>query len=1152
MSNDNKQCDSVISTTTTTTTTNNNNKQSSSTSSTTTAKTNQQNECIETIIEENSSNNSQQQNKQKMPLSRSLTQPQGTIEYVVAANDTITSVAARFQTTPSELARINRRSGHFIFPGQVLYVPKSNHVSSLSADIVTDGSSLLVRQSSEIGVPPNTPNDPKSQSPSRQQLSNKTALSDNQQHQHSIASALPGHAERCTLSSSSSSQQNDNTGSTDCVFTGDNNESNKPNNSSIIIHYPLMHTSSEPVVITGNQSTNQPVFGVSQQLESMLLSSKSQQQPTATATIDPADRECLERFLKINVRYITDGQGVVGGVLLVTPNALMFDSNVSDPLVVEHGSEVYNVTVPIELVLKTALYSDIAHMRVKHAPEAVPSVPKPSVYYASDEDNSGIVEENLKNVYAKNAKTGFDTIGKVSEEKSDSEQQQQQSKDEEEFKDAVEHLQKSNGEIVDNDPDRQPQQPPSTCSSVDANEQSAKQSSLSTDVQIGDEDVSSMNRVSIEIENSVDFHDDDQQSTETTTNLNTSIDVNSSLDLMMTSMDDADLVVGVGSGSQSSSGTENQSKLARKPLATQMAKMTLAERHSAPLQPSNNNHQNSVDTIEHKALQTAISAEETCSDPVVLRHPNRLSAAGENRRGQMLKRLSNPVDAIGNFTKSGISSGINATKSGFNATKTGISKGINATQSGISTGLNATKSGLTTTMNVTKTGFNKVLSTPKNLMDFSSGLVRDAKGALATTGSKSDINLHEHLMETNASDQPSDTSIKPVGYCNMVTTKIDAFENFDKLIPRPARVNKDAPLYLCIRMGKYKKNNAKRSMQRFSPTSSFGKNRYEREYWFSVPKDKASNLYHFFKKWAPEIYGDVDDISGCEHRGLEPINTDDEYDIDDDDDGQQMPDTASALSNSRRRSYQRISSNSTELIGDSKSSLDDPTKSLDMASTNRQRFWRRSPLHFLKLVEDHFSTEWNVSNSSEEHSFAERYHLELSNEPILPELIGTTEMLDVDIIQNLMKHLPARAEGYAWTLIYSTSQHGFSLNTLYRDMKHFDSPVLLIIEDTNGAKFGALLSHSLKISDHFYGTGETFLFTFYPTFECFPWTGENIFFIKGNIDSISIGAGEGNFGLWLDGDLYHGSSHPCKTFGNRTLSSEEDFVVKSIECWGFV
>ena len=56
--------------------------------------------------------------------------------------------------------------------------------------------------------------------------------------------------------------------------------------------------------------------------------------------------------------------------------------------------------------------------------------------------------------------------------------------------------------------------------------------------------------------------------------------------------------------------------------------------------------------------------------------------------------------------------------------------------------------------------------------------------------------------------------------------------------------------------------------------------------------------------------------------------------------------------------------------------------------------------------------------------------------------------------------------------------------------------------------FGALLSNSLQLSDHFYGTGETFLFTFYPDFACYPWTGENLFFIKGNADSVSVGAGE--------------------------------------------
>lgn len=58
-------------------------------------------------------------------------------------------------------------------------------------------------------------------------------------------------------------------------------------------------------------------------------------------------------------------QGVVAGVLLVTPNAVMFDPNVSDPLVIEHGPESYGVIAPMEFVVNAALYYDIAHMRVK-------------------------------------------------------------------------------------------------------------------------------------------------------------------------------------------------------------------------------------------------------------------------------------------------------------------------------------------------------------------------------------------------------------------------------------------------------------------------------------------------------------------------------------------------------------------------------------------------------------------------------------------------------------------------------------------------------------------------------------------------------------------------------------------------------------------
>lgn len=37
--------------------------------------------------------------------------------------DTLTSVAARFDTTPSELSKLNRLGSTFIYPGQQLWVP---------------------------------------------------------------------------------------------------------------------------------------------------------------------------------------------------------------------------------------------------------------------------------------------------------------------------------------------------------------------------------------------------------------------------------------------------------------------------------------------------------------------------------------------------------------------------------------------------------------------------------------------------------------------------------------------------------------------------------------------------------------------------------------------------------------------------------------------------------------------------------------------------------------------------------------------------------------------------------------------------------------------------------------------------------------------
>uniref|UniRef100_A0A8C4SW85 TLDc domain-containing protein n=1 Tax=Erpetoichthys calabaricus TaxID=27687 RepID=A0A8C4SW85_ERPCA len=168
-----------------------------------------------------------------------------------------------------------------------------------------------------------------------------------------------------------------------------------------------------------------------------------------------------------------------------------------------------------------------------------------------------------------------------------------------------------------------------------------------------------------------------------------------------------------------------------------------------------------------------------------------------------------------------------------------------------------------------------------------------------------------------------------------------------------------------------------------------------------------------------------------------------------------------------------------------------------------------------------------------------------------PSLSEPSNLLLPEQIEILAKHLPPRTVGYLWTLTFSASKHGMSIKTLYRAMADQNSPVLMVIKNSNGEIFGAVASEPFKVQTSYYGTGETFLFTFSPEFKVFKWTKDNMFFIKGDTDSLGFGGGEGVFGLWVDGDLYHGRSHMCKTFGNQSLSKEEDFIIQDIEIWTF-
>ncbi|XP_055997401.1 nuclear receptor coactivator 7-like isoform X6 [Ostrea edulis] len=274
-----------------------------------------------------------------------------------------------------------------------------------------------------------------------------------------------------------------------------------------------------------------------------------------------------------------------------------------------------------------------------------------------------------------------------------------------------------------------------------------------------------------------------------------------------------------------------------------------------------------------------------------------------------------------------------------------------------------------------------------------------------------------------------------------------------------------------------------------APIQAYNKKKKKPEYWFSIPREKVDQLYAFFVQWKPELYGDEEEIS-AERRGFVVL------------DGEER---------------------------------EDPEE--------------------MEVFEEYFNSgitalqkDWEIISAEEA---CRRKSVEFEETQMLPELHGQSTIIQDYHLEMLNQHMPPRTIGYPWTLVYSTEQHGFSLKTLYRDMHGVDSPVMLLVKDTDDFIFGALTSCELKPSDHFYGTGESFLFTFYPEFKVFRWTGDNNFFIKGNQESLSIGAGQGLFGLWFDEGLYHGQTHRCDTYDNDILTSSEDFIVKVLEAWIF-
>ncbi|XP_030374081.1 uncharacterized protein LOC115623726 isoform X12 [Scaptodrosophila lebanonensis] len=829
------------------------------------------------------------------------------------------------------------------------------------------------------------------------------------------------------------------------------------------------------------------------------------------------DPVITQRFLKINVRHITDGQGVVGGVLLVTPNAVMFDPNVSDPLVIEHGPESYGVIAPMDLVVNAAIFHDIAHMRV--AGGAGPSVAagsieteKPEIYYPkpvlveedSKEGDQPQDEEGSKQRLE--AEIGSLEIGDDQESLCSS-----TGRDGDAFPKAFER------ERVEDDKSTEAKDSAKTDGSTSQEEDDKKTLGLADTRTTLEERRKSLLDHHWAIPSKDRYYlsnsrrsSEDEADNESNTTIDSgargtqephSATSSMSGGIGLGPVPGAGLgAAGIGAagilplpaaaGGLAAIDLEHLEQLSkqscydsgidiREPIpniqpipkktvysdadivlsSDWVPPKTIVPTHFSESPPRSTILGQSLDAgtggARKKTSSVSFSVDDEAAQQAQAAAAAQTSDKQTEKKNKMLKRLSYPLTWVEGLTGDGTAG--TATPPG-----TGSLNKSADTDSAPNTG------------DSNQSVFSKVFSRRSSIGTF----IRPH----SSEGTSSSTKLKE------AKQQPK------LDYRSMVSMddKPELFISVDKLIPRPARACLDPPLYLRLRMGKP----IGKAIPLPTSVMSYGKNKLRAEYWFSVPKNRVDELYRFINTWVKHLYGELDEEQ-IKARGFELIQEDTEW-------------TTKASGRSGSQEGEEIS---------------------DLT---------RESWEVLSMSTDEYRKASLFPTGSFDLDFP------------IPDLIGKTEILTEEHREKLCSHLPARAEGYSWSLIFSTSQHGFALNSLYRKMARLESPVLIVIEDTEHNVFGALTSCSLHVSDHFYGTGESLLYKFNPSFKVFHWTGENMYFIKGNMESLSIGAGDGRFGLWLDGDLNQGRSQHCSTYGNEPLAPQEDFVIKTLECWAFV
>lgn len=170
----------------------------------------------------------------------------------------------------------------------------------------------------------------------------------------------------------------------------------------------------------------------------------------------------------------------------------------------------------------------------------------------------------------------------------------------------------------------------------------------------------------------------------------------------------------------------------------------------------------------------------------------------------------------------------------------------------------------------------------------------------------------------------------------------------------------------------------------------------------------------------------------------------------------------------------------------------------------------------------------------------------------VPKLNTKTEIFSERQLKELHMNLPYYQQFKNLKLLYSPSVHGISMKTFYLNTEGYKCTIIAI-KDDNQHIFGGYLTESIRNSQKFYGTGESFVFTFHDKerIHCYQSTMINEFFAYSDMEVIAMGGSDNHFSLVIRDDFLKGHSRPTETFNNPCLAHKEDFFIKKFEVWTF-